>query len=105
MYALVEIGGLQFRVEEGEKLKVPKLEAALQDKVELDKVMLLSGEKGVVVGRPYVAGAKVQATVAEVGKDPKVIVFKFKRRTKYRRKRGHRQDFTQLAIEKIVWPK
>jgi len=105
VYALVEIGGLQFRVEEGEKIKVPKLEAALEDKVEIDKVMLLSGEQGLVVGRPYVEGAKVQATVADVGKDPKIIVFKFKRRTKYRRKRGHRQDFTQLAIDKIVWPK
>lgn len=104
MYALVEVGGLQFRVEEGEKIHVPKLEAAPQDTVELDKVMLLSGEKGVVIGRPYVTGAKVQATVSEVGKDPKVIVFKFKRRRKYRRKRGHRQDFTQLAINKIVWP-
>lgn len=105
MYALVEIGGLQFRVEEGGKVKVPKLSAAPQDKVEIDKVMLLSGEEGVVVGHPYVSGAKVQATVSEVGKDPKVIVFKFKRRVKYRRKRGHRQDFTQLAIDKIVWPK
>lgn len=104
MYALVEIGGLQFRVEEGEKIKVPKLEAAPQDTVEIDKVMLLSGEKGVVVGRPYVEGAKVKATIAEVGKGEKIIVFKFKRRTKYRRKRGHRQDFTKLAIDKIVWP-
>ncbi|MGH8004091.1 MAG: 50S ribosomal protein L21 [Limisphaerales bacterium] len=104
MYALVEIGGLQFRVEEGEKIKVPKLEAAPQDTVEIDKVMLLSGEKGIMVGRPYVSGAKVKATVAEVGKGEKIIIFKFKRRTKYRRKRGHRQDFTQLAIDKIVWP-
>ena len=98
MYALVEIGGLQFRVQEGEKVKVPKLSIAPQDKVEIDKVMLLSGEKGVMVGRPYVSGAKVEAKVLKQDRADKLIVFRYHSKTRYRKKKGHRQDYTEVQI-------
>ncbi len=101
MYAIVAVSGMQFRVEEGQELEVPKLAVEPGQKVEFDQVLLVSQPGKVRVGQPTVAGAKVSATVVEHGRSPKVVVFKKKRRKGYRVKRGHRQDFTRIRVEGI----
>lgn len=104
MYAVVESGGFQFNVQEGEKVRVPKLEVQPEEKITFDRVLFLGGEK-TLVGTPYVKDAKVEARVLGFGKGEKITVVKFKRRVKYRRKKGHRQEFTEVEIEKIIPPK
>jgi large subunit ribosomal protein L21 len=104
MYAVVETGGSQFTVEEGAQIRVPRIEGSVGDKVTLDKVLLVSDGKDPIIGTPYVENASVEAEVTEQAKDEKVTVFKFKRRTKYRRTRGHRQPFSELKITKINAP-
>lgn len=101
MYAIIETGGKQYKVEEGQIIEVEKVPFEVGEKVELDKVLLVA-DNGVKVGRPMVEGAKVLATVVEHGRGEKVIVFKFKPKKRYRRKLGHRQPYTRLRIEKIV---
>ncbi|MBD3168006.1 MAG: 50S ribosomal protein L21 [candidate division Zixibacteria bacterium] len=101
MYAVIESGGMQFKVAEGDSVKVPLMKSEPGDKIDLDKVMLISSEGDVKVGKPYIEGATVSAEVAGKGKDDKVTVFKFKRRVKYRVKTGHRQQFTELKITGI----
>jgi large subunit ribosomal protein L21 len=101
MYAVIETGGKQYMVEEGIKIKVEKLEAVAGDTVELNRVLLVSKDDGVLVGAPLVEGAKVIATVMGQGKGPKIIVFRYKAKANYRRKKGHRQPFTELNITKI----
>ncbi|CAH2214184.1 MULTISPECIES: 50S ribosomal protein L21 [Tepidibacter] len=101
MYAIVETGGKQYRVSEGDVIFVEKLEANAGDVVTLDKVLVCSKDGNLVVGNPVVDGAKVEAKVLEQGKAKKVIVFKYKPKKDYRRKQGHRQPFTKLVIEKI----
>ena len=100
MYAVIKTGGKQYRVSEGSRLRVEKLPGAAGDKVELSEVLMLGGEK-LVVGKPIVAGAKVNAEIVTQGRDKKVIVFKIRRRKRYRRKNGHRQPFTELKITGI----
>ncbi len=97
MYAIVETGGKQYRVTEGQTLRVDRLDAEEGTELTLEKVLMVGGEK-VAVGRPYVDGAVVKARVLRHGRARKVIVFKMKRRKNYRRKRGHRQHFTELRI-------
>lgn len=104
MYAVVESGGFQFNVKEGEKVRIPKLEVQPEEKITFDKVLFLKGEK-TLIGTPYVKNAKVEARILSCGKGEKITVVKFKRRVKYRRKKGHRQEFTEVKIEKIVPPK
>jgi len=101
MYAIIETGGKQYKVAEGDKIKVEKLAADPGETVLLDKVLFVSKDDGVVAGTPLVAGAKATAKVLEHGKGEKIIVFKYKAKSNYRRKRGHRQPYTELAIEKI----
>ena len=101
MYAIVETAGLQFRVEEGDLLKVPMILGQPGGSHEFDKVLMIGGEED-RIGTPAVAGAKVQATILSHGKSDKVIIFKKKKRTDYYLKRGHRQDVTELKIEKII---
>jgi len=101
VYAIIETGGKQYKVEEGQIIEVEKVPFEVGEKVELDKVLLVA-DNGVKVGRPMVEGAKVLATVVEHGRGEKVIVFKFKPKKRYRRKLGHRQPYTRLRIEKIV---
>jgi len=101
MYAIIETGGKQYRVQEGDTLFVEKLNAEEGSAIEFDKVLVVSNEGNISVGKPYVDGAKVSATVLEQGKGPKVIVFKYKAKKDYRRKQGHRQPFTRVKIEKI----
>lgn len=101
MYAVVETGGKQYRVAPGDVIDVELLDASEGDTVELDKVHLVADENGVKVGTPHVQGAKVTAKVQAVGKQPKILVFKYKPKKNYRRRYGHRQPFTRLLIEKI----
>jgi large subunit ribosomal protein L21 len=100
MYALVEFMGKQYKAEQGKKLKVDLVDAEPGSKIEITSVLLVSGES-VSVGAPYVAGAKVSATVEEHGKDKKIVVFKYKPKKDYRRKRGHRQQYSVIKIENI----
>lgn len=104
MYAVIETGGFQFTVKEGEKLKIPKVEAKPKEKISFDKILLISKDNDPIIGTPFIKGAKIEAEVLNHGKDKKIVVFKFKRRVKYRRKKGHRQDFTEVQIKKINLP-
>lgn len=102
MYAIVETGGKQYRVQVGQTIEVSKMPNPVGDKVKLDKVLLVSTDKGLKVGAPSVEGAKVEATVTLQDAYRKVIVFKYRPKNRYRRKTGHRQEFTRLRIDKIV---
>ena len=101
MYAVIETGGKQYKVSEGDNLFVEKLEAAEGDSVTFDKVLIVADGENVNVGAPTVAGATVTAKVEKQGKAKKIYVFKMKRKKNYRRKKGHRQPFTKVTIEKI----
>lgn len=101
MYAVIKTGGKQYKVAEGEFLKVEKLEGEIGDSIEFGEILMVSGEK-TVVGAPLVAGASVTAKIAVQGKGKKVLVFKSKRRKDSRKLRGHRQHLTVLKIEKIT---
>jgi large subunit ribosomal protein L21 len=100
MYAVIKTGGKQYRVSEGETFRVEKLEGAKGDPVELTEVLMLGGER-VAIGSPLVAGAKVSAQIVGQGLGKKIIVFKMRRRKRYRRKNGHRQPFTELKVTGI----
>jgi len=104
MYAVIQTGGKQYRVEPGQTLSVEKLPGELGDTVNFEDVLLVSDEDKVAVGRPMVKGAKVTAEIVEHGKDKKVIVFKFQRRKNYRRRYGHRQLYTSIKINEVVAP-
>jgi len=101
MYAIIETGGKQYRVSQGDVLRVEKLPYAEGEVVELDKVMAVSKDGELTVGKPYVEGAKVMATVLQNGKADKIIVLKYKPKKNYRKKQGHRQPFTELQIDNI----
>ena len=101
MYAIVETGGQQFRVEEGAKIRVELLPAAVGEEVRLDKVLLLGG-KNFSVGKPYVEGASVKAEIVAQPQGEKIIVFKKWRRNDSRRTKGHRQRYTLLKIKAIT---
>ncbi len=102
MYAVIETGGKQYRVSEGDAIIVEKLPHQVGDSVELERVLLVSGDAGVTVGQPLVAGAKVIARVESEGRGPKVLVWKYRAKQRYRRRQGHRQAQTRLRIEKII---
>jgi large subunit ribosomal protein L21 len=104
MYAVVETGGFQFPVSENATIRVPKIDAEPGSSYEIDKVLLIRGDGDPLVGRPYVEGARVDTEVVGHGRDDKVLVFKFKRRVKYRRLTGHRQDYTELKVNGITIP-
>ncbi len=100
MYAVIETGGKQYKVSEGDVLFVEKLGAAEGDAVKFDKVLAVGGEQ-TVFGTPVVEGASVDAKVLANGKNKKVIVFKYKPKKGYKKKQGHRQPYTKVVIEKI----
>lgn len=104
MYAVVDIAGQQFQVEEGAVLRVPLLDLEEGAKQSFSDVLLVRSESDTLVGSPHVAGASVEATVVGHGRGDKIIVFKMKRRKNYRRRNGHRQDFTEIKIDGIVAP-
>ena len=101
MYAVIETGGKQYKVAEGEKLRVEKLDAEAGATVELDKVLLVADGDNIKVGTPYVAGGKVSATVKAHGRGDKIKIVKFRRRKHYRKTQGHRQPYTELVITGI----
>lgn len=102
MYAIIETGGKQYRVSEGDVIRVEKLEIADGETVKFEKVLLVANEGNINVGKPYVDGAVVEAVVENQGKAKKIIIFKYKAKKDYRKKQGHRQPYTQIKIEKIV---
>jgi large subunit ribosomal protein L21 len=102
MYAIVEIAGQQFKVEQGQKLFVHRLEAEQGSVVEFEKILLIDNDGKVVVGAPAIDGAKVTAEVVSHLKGDKVIVFHKKRRKGYRKRNGHRQYLTELRIKEVV---
>lgn len=101
MYAIIETGGKQYRVTEGDVVTVEKLTAKAGETVEFDRVLTVVKDGDVVIGRPLVDGAKVVAKVVDHGKGKKILVFKYKAKSNYRRRQGHRQPFTKVVIEKI----
>ena len=101
MFAIVTISGTQYRVKEGDQIKIANLENQVGDKIEFDKILLLENSKKLTVGEPYVNDTIVSATVLKHGRDRKVIIFKKKRRKGYRRKNGHRQSFSLVQIDSI----
>ena len=102
MYAIVKSGAQQFKVQKDETIKVSRLNKKPGDVVELDQVILLSDDNGVTLGNPIIEGVKVVAEVINEARGKKLIVFKMKRRKKYRRKNGHRQWFTELKVKDII---
>ncbi|GAB4119632.1 MAG: 50S ribosomal protein L21 [Roseiflexaceae bacterium] len=101
MYAIIRDRGMQYRVEEGQTLNVALLEAEPGNEVELGEVLLFSGEQ-TLVGTPVVGGAKVVAKVLGSVKGEKIVVFRYKSKKRYRRRTGHRQQYTRVTISKIV---
>ena len=101
MYAIVETGGKQYRVENGSLLQVERLSGDVGGQVVLSEVRLVHGDKGVLVGQPLVKGAKVMAEIIDQGRTRSIMVFKKQRRKNYRRTKGHRQNFTKLRITGI----
>lgn len=102
MYAIVETGGKQYRVEPGATLQVESLHAEVGDVVELRPVRFISGEQGTQLGQPVIDQAHVKATVLRNGRTRSITIFKKKRRKNYRRTKGHRQEFSHIRIDEIV---
>ena len=100
-YAIFQIGGQQFRAEEGDNLQMPLMDADPGSKVTFDQVLLTADGEKVKAGQPMVKGAKVVGEIVQHGKADKIYVFKFKRRKNYRRKTGHRQKFTEVKITNL----
>lgn len=101
MYAIIQTGGKQYKVTEGEMVKVEKLEVEAGEKITLDQVLMLKDDNGTRIGNPLVPGAKIIAEVLEQGRGKKITVYKYKKRKNQRKKQGHRQAYTKIMIEKI----
>lgn len=101
MYAIIETGGKQYRVSEGDIVTIEKLTADEGDNVEFTRVFTVVKDGEVLVGKPVVDGAKVTGKVVAQGKGKKILVFKYKAKSNYRKRQGHRQPFTKVIIEKI----
>jgi large subunit ribosomal protein L21 len=102
MYAIFRASGKQFRAEKGKTIRLPLMDAEAGAKVTFDEVRLSSDGQTIKAGTPLVSGAKVVGEVVGVGKEPKIYVFKFKRRKNYRRKTGHRQKYTEVRITDLT---
>ncbi len=101
MYAVIETGGKQYRVQEGDVITIEKLKVSAGDNITFDKVLVLSDGQNVQVGTPILEAAKVFGTVVENGKGEKVIIFKYKSKKDYRKKQGHRQPYTMVKIDSL----
>ena len=101
MYAVIKTGGKQYKVAQGDKLRVEKVPGNVGEAVTFDQVLLVAGD-ALKLGKPLVAGAKVEAKILAQGRGRKLVVFKFRRRKNYRRHTGHRQPFTALEVTKIT---
>ncbi len=101
MYAIIETGGKQYKVEEGQVIKIEKLQAGTGEEVEFDKVLAVNKDGRLTVGTPLVEGARARAKVVAQERDQKITVFKYKPKKNYRRKMGHRQPYTAVRVERI----
>lgn len=102
MYAIIELKGKQFKVEKGQELYVDLLDSEAGSSVEIDKVLLLNDDKSVQVGQPYVKGATVKVKIEKEVKGQKLVVFKFRRKKRYKKKKGHRQKYNKIVVEEII---
>ncbi len=102
MYAVIKTGGKQYRVEQGDTLALERLDGDTGAQVSFDEVLLVGSDDATQIGRPLIQGASVKATIVEQGRAKKVIIFKFRRRKNYKRKKGHRQYFTRVRIDAIA---
>lgn len=101
MYAIIQTGGKQYRVAEGDVITIEKLEVAEGEAVAFDQVLTVVKDGAITLGKPVISGAKVSGKVVAQGKDKKIRIFKYKAKSNYRRRQGHRQPFTKVIIEKI----
>ena len=101
MYAVVDVAGSQYKVQEGDRVRVSRLGTEAGEKLTIDRVLLLGGDGETRVGAPQVEGASVEASVLGHGRADKILVFKMKRRKGFRKKNGHRQPYTEIQIDKI----
>ncbi len=101
MYAIIKAGGKQYRVSEGDLIDVERRSGEVGQAVDFPEVLLVGDQETLHIGKPVLSGARVMGTIAEQGKEAKIIVFKFKRRKKYRKRQGHRQLFTRVRIDQI----
>jgi large subunit ribosomal protein L21 len=104
MYAVFQLSGLQYTAEEGSVLQVPLQPAEAGTKIDIDSVLMVKNDDQIFIGTPYVDGAKIEAEVLATGLSEKVRIYKYRRRTKYRRRQGHRQSFSEIRVNKIVVP-
>lgn len=104
MLAVFQLSGYQYSASEGETIRVPRQETPAGGKLNITEVLLVKDNDRALVGRPFIEAAAVEAEIVGTGKTDKVLVYKYKRRTKYRRRYGHRQDYTDLKITRIVAP-
>lgn len=102
MYAVIKTGGKQYRVKEGDILKVERLKGNPGDKVTLNDVLLVKKENSALIGSPKIANAQVEAKILEQDRNKKIVVFKYTRRKGFAKKRGHRQSYSKIKIEKIL---
>jgi large subunit ribosomal protein L21 len=102
MYAVIKTGGKQYRVSPGDSIEVEKLPYDVGEQIEFDQVLLVVNGSGAKIGQPLVDGAKVKATVTRQTKGRKVIVYKYRPSKRYRRRKGHRQQYTRLRIDEVV---
>jgi large subunit ribosomal protein L21 len=101
MYAVVRSGGKQYRIEPGQRVRLERVAGNEGDAIELGEVLLIGGEGEARIGQPLVAGAKAVGKIVGQGRGPKITLFKMKRRKNYRRKQGHRQDYTEVLVDRI----
>ena len=102
MYAIVRCGGRQYRAEEGNSIIVEKLPYEVGEEIEIEDVLLLADGDGITVGQPSVEGAMVKVTIVEQFRGKKIFVWKYRPRKRYRRRQGHRQNYTRLRVDEIV---
>ena len=101
-YAIVEVGGKQYRCEEGKAITVDLINSSVGDEIVLDKVLLIVDDETATIGKPYIKGASIKTQVQDQIKGKKIFVFKYKPKIRYRRRAGHRQKYTRLLVESIV---
>jgi large subunit ribosomal protein L21 len=101
MYAIVKTGGKQYKIQEGDIIRVEKIPGDLNNPVSLDQVLMFSDGENIRIGRPALDNVTVKGHIVDQGKGKKILVFKYKRRKRYRRKQGHRQQYTAIKIDQI----
>ncbi len=105
MYAVFQIAGFQYTAEEGATLKIPHQKAEVGTKFDINEILLIRDQDRTLTGTPLIEKAKIEAEILGRGRAEKQVVYKYKRRTKYRRTQGHRQDYSEIRVNKIIAPK